>query len=258
MNRHTNNTIVFALVSALFLLSQLGCQQEVDEEALAQRLEEQLTPKIRAEIKEELRKELEASIDRKIDTRLGIASPTQPGETDGDSMEETNGQPIARKDDGPVGTDVPPDEKPPATDLPSKKKRRVDAPPVDAPPVDAPPVEQPNQDPQGLLLPVHVIAKGVGEDRNPIEPGDLFTTEAGTVWCYIEADNREGPKRKLTFVWYLNDTERHRYTLDVGKSPKWRTWAKANISPGEWRCDIFNESGLLLSRAPFNVVAVPE
>ena len=110
-------------------------------------------------------------------------------------------------------------------------------------------------DPEGMTLNKHLIATGVN-DRIPVSPSDHFSTDVGRVYCYINVNNHKKQPRKINTVWVYEGKEIHRYQLKVGSSKSWRTWSRLTIKPqksGNWRCDIENEDGLVISSTPFKI-----
>lgn len=120
---------------------------------------------------------------------------------------------------------------------------------------NAPPVVP---DDQGLKFLQHVVGTAI-DDRQPVGVGEDFPENTEKIYCYIEVDNAEGPRREVTVIWYQRGVELRRYALPIGKSPAWRTWARMSLGPGRqggWRCDVTNEQGTVISRARF-VVSEP-
>jgi hypothetical protein len=54
--------------------------------------------------------------------------------------------------------------------------------------------------------------------------GDASTIQSGQVATYyVEVNNPNAPTQ-ITLVWKLDGAEAGKQTLDIGRSPRWRTW----------------------------------
>lgn len=92
--------------------------------------------------------------------------------------------------------------------------------------------------------------------RQPVEPGDTFSSDVGTLVCWSKVISKQVPS-KLVYVWYYQDKEVSRSVLDI-KSPKWRAWSRKTIQPGQegsWKVELRDAGGTLLESVVFNVVA---
>ncbi|MBN2035470.1 MAG: DUF2914 domain-containing protein [Chitinispirillaceae bacterium] len=91
----------------------------------------------------------------------------------------------------------------------------------------------------GLTVPFAVIAKGIDDSRNPIEPGTEFSTDVQRVYCITQI---KGVKTSATIEhrWYKNDELACSIELPV-KSVMWRTQSYKTITPGmagKWKVDV--------------------
>ena len=97
------------------------------------------------------------------------------------------------------------------------------------------------------------LAHGVS-NRQPIGGSDSF--EVGDkVWAWVSVANT-GDKAPITMVWRRDGVVRSRMTLDVGKSPRWRTWSRLKLRSydvGTWTVDILDSSDNLLDVLRFDV-----
>ena len=83
-----------------------------------------------------------------------------------------------------------------------------------------------------------VFARGV-EARKPAAIANSFEADGNRIYGYVELDNKAAAK-KIAMVWQ-GEKRSFRYTLDVGKSPTWRTWSMIRASKanrGEWTLSI--------------------
>lgn len=131
--------------------------------------------------------------------------------------------------------------------------------PPPASPLRAPPEPAPIQpDSRGLRLSRMAIARGVREGQ-PVDAARVFDDRVGDVLCHLTIDNREGDARELTAVWYQGARERARVPLEVRRSKAWLAWAGITLRPGQdvgqWRCEVENESGVVLGRLGFEIRA---
>ena len=65
------------------------------------------------------------------------------------------------------------------------------------------------------------------EDRKPVGDGSALAGQP-TATYWVEVSNTKAPT-EVTLVWTIDDKETVRQTLDVGTSPRWRTWGSCSI-----------------------------
>jgi hypothetical protein len=100
------------------------------------------------------------------------------------------------------------------------------------------------------------VSRGV-ERRQPVGEAERF--ERGSyerLYAYLEVDNRGEPGAVLvSFVPPGGGPERGRVRLDVGGSPRYRTWAysRAVDLPGRWAAVVRSLDGRELARTSFDV-----
>lgn len=93
------------------------------------------------------------------------------------------------------------------------------------------------------------------QQRVPTGLGEVFSTDAGTIWAWVAVENR-GEPTKVTMVWRRDDKVRSTLDLPVGTSPRWRTWSRTRLrkfDAGEWTVDIYDEDGNVLDTLEFTV-----
>lgn len=102
------------------------------------------------------------------------------------------------------------------------------------------------------------FAAGTGvEHRALVGARARFAPDGDKVWVHATLDNA-GPARTVTLVWALDGTEKWRITLDVGTSPRWRTWARRTIGArdgGVWMVTALDPAGAVLGSTQFIVGA---
>ncbi len=222
----------------LLLLSPLlsGCESQADREQLKRDLLTELEPILRERIAADLKASLKAELREEMLVRIGteVQAVRRSNQSDGDPT-------LAH------GTLTPPrsgDAQARAAAEATTPEHRALQPP-----------QTRERDNQGLIVPLHVIATTVVQ-RRPEGVAEAFSVKDGTLYCFVEATNLAGPERVLTVRWVHNSGITQTYELSIGRSAIWRTWAKLNLTSamaGQWRCDVFNESGQLLSSAAFIV-----
>lgn len=90
------------------------------------------------------------------------------------------------------------------------------------------------------------------EDREAVDTSSSFSAgDKVTVWLSVKNPKQE---RKVNLVFYRNDAEAGNIELDVGKSYRWRTWARRTVgSAGDWKVDVQDEDGNSLETLEFTV-----
>ncbi len=98
-----------------------------------------------------------------------------------------------------------------------------------------------------------LVAAGV-DGREPVGPAESFPRATEKVYAFLEATD-VASDTQVTFVWYVNGAEFHRYTLPLRTSPVWRTWAECYLygQAGDWRVDILGAGGNTLKSLTFKV-----
>ena len=105
---------------------------------------------------------------------------------------------------------------------------------------------------QGPEVADAVVCRGV-EERKPIEPGDRFPADVGSLSCFSRIVHGKGTK--VVHAWIHEGQTRARVELDVG-SDSWRTWSTKRILPswtGSWEVKIMTPDGIVLDSVPFTI-----
>lgn len=93
------------------------------------------------------------------------------------------------------------------------------------------------------------------DGRDPVDDDTSFSADNGRVFAHLRlASLEEGRKVKVVFKRY--DREYYKAELDIGKSPRWRTWASVGASKdnvGSWTVDVEDEQGNLLASRKFEI-----
>lgn len=102
-----------------------------------------------------------------------------------------------------------------------------------------------------------VIAEGVSS-REPVGAATTFAaSEADRIYAFVELENADRLDAEVTVTFLPPDGEPAigNVTLDVGASPRWRTWAytRGARQPGTWTAVVRSMSGKVLAKAPFEI-----
>ncbi len=84
-------------------------------------------------------------------------------------------------------------------------------------------------------------------DREPVEPTDEFSVDAGRAYTWCEVLNAEGTT--LQHVYYFEGTRTDVVNLTV-RSDRFRTWSYKTLRPGrvgDWRVEIVIDDAVLHS-----------
>ncbi|BCA80276.1 DUF2914 domain-containing protein [Desulfuromonas sp. AOP6] len=113
-----------------------------------------------------------------------------------------------------------------------------------------------------LSLPVSAFALEVAEgvitsqvsDRNPVDSLTSYSADVGKLYCFTRIVGAESDSQ-VTHVWYRGDEEMARVDLAV-RSNNWRTWSLKALLPewvGDWRVDVLDADGTVISTIPFTL-----
>ena len=99
-----------------------------------------------------------------------------------------------------------------------------------------------------------VDAKAAGgvKEREPVDVSESFSVDDKvTIWMAVR--NPKG-KSKVKVVWFKDDVELNTVDINVGKSWRWRTWARRTVPrTGDWKVEIRDEDGNTLETVEFAV-----
>ena len=90
------------------------------------------------------------------------------------------------------------------------------------------------------------------KDREAVDTSTSFNKgDKVTVWLSVK--NPTEPN-KVKLVFFRNDAKAGTIELDVGKSYRWRTWARRTVgSAGDWKVDVRDDDGNSLKTLEFTV-----
>jgi hypothetical protein len=102
-----------------------------------------------------------------------------------------------------------------------------------------------------------VLTEGV-KGREPVETKSSFSAaEAKRIYAFVEVENPAAEESEITvsFEPTSGGAAHGNITLDVGASPRWRTWAftRGARTAGAWTAVVRGPDGDVLAKAPFEV-----
>jgi len=96
-----------------------------------------------------------------------------------------------------------------------------------------------------------VLTHNVAE-RMPTDSVDAFAADADVGYAFVRISN-SGDPTQVKVVWSRNGVEQGAVPLNVGTSSGWRTWSSTNLQPGNWRVQVVDANGGVLSQKDFSV-----
>jgi hypothetical protein len=117
-----------------------------------------------------------------------------------------------------------------------------------------PPQECPDEPPTSLAVVQSALAHGVSK-RRPVRPATEFAV-GDVAWAWVSIKNT-GDAQPATMVWSRDGQVRSRLTLDIGTSPRWRTWSRRTMRPsdvGAWHVEVQDGQGQVIHTLRFDVV----
>jgi len=102
-----------------------------------------------------------------------------------------------------------------------------------------------------------VLAQGV-KNREPVQVGrSFYGPEAERIYAFVEVENKSDHEGEISvaFIPPGGGAAVGNVTLEVGSSPRWRTWAytRGVQKAGEWTAVVRSETGEVLAREAFEV-----
>lgn len=108
--------------------------------------------------------------------------------------------------------------------------------------------------PGGLRLVELSVGTGL-EEKLPVGIASHYQQVPEILFCYTVFEN-PGSEQTVTHVWRRSGRLVSRVELEVGNSPKWRTWSKQRVAPhwrGVWSCEVLSPDGTQLGLHVFQV-----
>ncbi len=96
-----------------------------------------------------------------------------------------------------------------------------------------------------------VLTHNVAE-RMPTDSVDGFAADTDVGYAFVRISNA-GEPTQVKVVWSRNGVEQGAVPLNVGTSSGWRTWSSTSLQPGNWRVQVVDANGAVLSQKDFAV-----
>ena len=103
---------------------------------------------------------------------------------------------------------------------------------------------------QALGVQKIVVATSV-DNRQPVGENTEFPASVGTLSCWTKIAAKTVPST-IKHVWYFGDKKVFEQPLEI-KMPSTRTWSSKTVKAGNWRVDVTDEAGAVLSSVSFTV-----
>lgn len=103
---------------------------------------------------------------------------------------------------------------------------------------------------QDLKVEKIVVATSV-ENREPVGENTEFEALVGTVYCWTKITASTTPAT-IKHVWYLDDQKVFEIPLEL-KYASTRTWSSKTVSTGNWKVEVTDDAGTVLSSIGFTV-----
>ena len=103
---------------------------------------------------------------------------------------------------------------------------------------------------QGLKVERIVAAASVA-DREPVGESKEFEASVGKVYCWTKVVAQTTPAT-IKHLWYADDKMVFEQPLEL-KYPSTRTWSYKSVHAGNWRVDVTDEAGTVVSSVAFTV-----
>jgi hypothetical protein len=95
-----------------------------------------------------------------------------------------------------------------------------------------------------------VVATSV-ENHEPMGESKEFEASVGTVYCWTKIAASTTPAT-IKHVWYLGEEKVFEIPLEI-KYPSTRTWSSKTVQPGDWKVEVTDDAGTVLSSISFTV-----
>ncbi len=93
------------------------------------------------------------------------------------------------------------------------------------------------------------------DEKLPTNIRTRYDAPPEILYCYTVFEN-PSPNATVTHVWRRGARLVSRVELEVGQSPKWRTWSKQRTQPhwvGTWSCEVLGPDGEQLGLTVFDI-----
>jgi hypothetical protein len=108
--------------------------------------------------------------------------------------------------------------------------------------------------PAANSLSVEKIAVGTSvENRELMGTATEFDATVGKVYCWTKV-NASMPPAKVRHLWSVDGQQEADVALTINY-PSARTWSSKTVRPGQWKVEVADEAGTVLSSTAFTVKA---
>jgi len=226
-----------------------------DEATLRASIEAELRPRLRAEVEAELRPRIEAEVRARLEREHRVAATATSATYDGPDVRTpppdttpSSAEPDARSGADDAAEPAPPDGGGAATPGPGDPGDDV----WTVPGVKIWP------SPGGFRLVELAVGTGL-EEKLPVNVKKLYEAVPELLYCYTVFEN-PGSETTVTHVWRRGSRLVSRVELEVGASPRWKTWSKQRTQAhwtGLWSCEVLAPDGHQLGLSVFQIGAQP-
>ena len=95
-----------------------------------------------------------------------------------------------------------------------------------------------------------VTAAGV-ENREPVNEAASFDKSAGKVYTWTRITSEQVPT-KIKHIYYADGKKVFELELSINSSP-YRVWSNKTVWPGNWKVEVTDEAGTVLSSVEFTI-----
>lgn len=239
--RNPSATLALALAFAA-----PGCSEQTPAEPQVSeaKLRAELMPAVRDELRQELRPVVMEELRRELNQpNHGSARPAQPDTPGAGPGPDTRPANPANGTNKPGATAPGTPTNPPITHPIDTQSDLWNRPGTTIWP-----------SPGGLRLVELSVGTGL-EEKLPVGIASHYQQVPEILFCYTVFEN-PGPDQTVTHVWRRSGRLVSRVELEVGKSPKWRTWSKQRVAPhwrGVWSCEVLSPDGTQLGLHVFQI-----
>lgn len=219
---------------------------------LRTRIEAEVRAKLTPEIEAELRPKIAAEIRREFEERMrrdqALASAHRPANSATNATTNPGGDLPATHVPPHPGTPDPSVSDPAANDLPRPSTE----------PATADIWAHPGTHVWPMAGSPRLVELAVGtglEDKTPRDVQEVYAKVPELLYCYSSFENSQS-EQTITHVWRRGNRLVSRVELEVGQSPKWKTWSKQRTQPhwtGLWSCEVLGPDGAQLGLTVFRV-----
>lgn len=101
-------------------------------------------------------------------------------------------------------------------------------------------------------LQIDKIAVGTAvESKELMGTATEFDSSITRIYCWTKVV-AANPPSKVTHIWYADGKKEAEVPLPINYSAT-RTWSSKNVWPGNWKVDVMDEAGSVLSSVEFGV-----